>query len=113
LLQIHAQLEKVPDEKTNRELHQALVTAFETIMKLELERYTVDMGQIRLPRDNALLELSCSIEYFWEDELAIRAATIDDYASKRGLWTNDEVKKSLLISHLLDRRGGIVKEMTQ
>lgn len=107
LQDIHAQLDKMTDEKTAKEMHQAIVTVFKTLLKYELDRYSIDIGKMRIPLENlSQLEVSCSIAYFWEDELAIKGITLpEDYASKSGLWINDEIKESLGISHVYQRIG--------
>lgn len=88
-------------------MHQAIVTGFEALLNYEFKRYSFDsfnIGKMQIPPE--ILELSCSIEYFWEDELAIKGTTLpEDYASKSGLWINDEIKESLEISHVYQRTG--------
>ncbi|KAF9882587.1 hypothetical protein FE257_006230, partial [Aspergillus nanangensis] len=54
-------------------MHQALVNGFETALEYELRRYSIDIGNMRIPlQTTSQLELSSSIAWFWEDELAIK-----------------------------------------
>ncbi|KAL6228591.1 hypothetical protein BDW75DRAFT_246581 [Aspergillus navahoensis] len=82
----------------------------------ELDKTTdrVSTGMIRQVLEAAdtwcasQLELSSSIEQYWEDEFAINGTIFpEDYTPKRGLWTNDEFKGNLRISHVLERSGPI------
>jgi hypothetical protein len=99
LREIHAQLEESTDEKTVTEMRQTLVTLFEAILRCELDRHIALVMEIRVPYEN--LSLSFSIEYFWDDELAIKGITLPgDYLSKTGVWKNDEVEQGLAMSKM-------------
>jgi Holliday junction resolvase RusA-like endonuclease len=101
LREIHAQLEESTDEKTATELRQTLVTLFEAMLRCELDRHIALVMEMRVPYENLSLELNFSIEYFWDDELAIKGITLPgDYLSETGVWKNDEVEQGLAMSKM-------------
>jgi hypothetical protein len=104
LREIHAQLENL-ESKVAKELRQNIIAAFETLLKYELNKHHVIIGKTQISTANpSELEVSCSIAWFWEDDLAIKGATLPkDYASKRGLWINNELRESLRMSHVYQR----------
>lgn len=102
LRHIHAQLEQMLDAGPAKKMHQALVAGFETALEYELRRYSGDIGNMRIPTTQ--LEVSSSIAWFWEDELAIKGMKLpENYTSKSGLWINEEVKESLGRSYVYKR----------
>ncbi|KAJ5982056.1 hypothetical protein N7451_012156 [Penicillium sp. IBT 35674x] len=104
LRHIHAQLDQMVGGSA-RKMHQAIITGFETLLQYELQRYSTDIGNMRMPlQASAQLEVSCSIAWFWEDELAIEGMELpENYASTSELWTNDEVSESLGKSYVFKR----------
>jgi hypothetical protein len=106
LRHIHAQLDQMLDGSANK-MHRALVAGFETYLEYELRRYSVDIGNMRIPlQTTTQFEVSSSIARFWEDELAIKGVKLpENYASKSGLWIIDEVKESLGKYYVYKRTG--------
>lgn len=96
LREIHAQLDKETDEKTVREIRQAIVIFFERLLQLELDRYSLDIGKTLPLKNLHPFKLGYSIDYFWEDELAIKGKLLPllDETSRSGLWTNTEAMES-------------------
>lgn len=103
LRELHAQLEKFTDEKTATEMRQMVVTIFEKMLEVEFANDIAVIGEMRIPPENPSLELSCSIEYFWEDELAIKGITLPG-VSETGVWTNDEIGRGLGFSTVNTRK---------
>lgn len=87
-------------------IRQAIVSLLRVLLVYELGRYSLDVGKLWILSAPSQLEPSCLIEQYWEDELAINGTNFpEDYTSKQGLWTNDEFKGNLRISHVLERSG--------
>lgn len=99
LRDIHAQLDKLED-RAAKELRKTIVAAFEMLLEYELNKYCEVIGKMQISTANpSQLEISSSIAYFWEDELAIKGAALpEDYPSKKGLWIHNEIKESLGMS---------------
>ena len=103
LQHLYAQIDKITDEETAKNVRRAVVNVFNALMERELERHYTDIRRISIQRNIAnLLSLSCSIEFFWKDELAIMGTTLAD-RSKDRLWINDEVNKASSISFFFER----------
>lgn len=68
-------------------------------LKYELDRHSRDIGRMQIPLAYlSQFNISCSIEYFWEDALAIKSTILpEDYASKQGLWTNNKFRGEYLV----------------
>lgn len=65
LRDIHAQLDRMTDGKTAKEMHQGIAAVLETLLEYELDEYSIDIGKMRIPLENpSQFELSCSIAYF-------------------------------------------------
>lgn len=94
LRNIHTKLDKTTDRETADMIHQAIVTLSTVLLAYELDRYSLDIGKTRVLLDaSPSFELSYSIEYFWEDEIAINGTILpEEYPSKYGLWTNNDHK---------------------
>lgn len=102
--EIHARLEESTDEKTATEMRQTLVTVFEAMLRYELDRHIAVVMEMRTPSEIQPLELSFSIEYFWDDELAIKGITLSgEFVSDHEVWNNDEVEQELAISTVIPR----------
>lgn len=106
LRHIHAQLDQMVDGSA-RKMYHAVVTGFEAYLQYEFQRHCIDLGNMRMPLQTLnQLDVSCSIAWFWEDELAIKDMKLpENYASRSGLWINDEVKESLGKSCVFKRTG--------
>lgn len=106
LRHIHTQLDQMVVGSAKK-MHRAVVTGFETALEYELRRYSIDIENMRIQLPTlAQLEISSSIAWFWEDELAIQGMKLpENYASQTGLWINDEVKESLGKSYVYKRTG--------
>lgn len=81
--------------------------SIESLLKYEFDRYSIDLGNMRVPLQNSSqLEVSCSIAYLRENELAIKGITLpEDHALQSGLWIIDKMEESLGISHVYQRIG--------
>lgn len=91
---IHAELDKLTDTKTAEILRGDIYNLFKLRLKYELEKYALILESMGVPPENrSKLELSCSIEFFWQDELVIRGGTLpEDYTSRFGLWRDIEFR---------------------
>ncbi|KAB8067785.1 hypothetical protein BDV29DRAFT_185574 [Aspergillus leporis] len=97
---IYAQLDKLPNAQTVEQIRQLIITFFKTLLKYEFDKHSTEIGKMEVPLKNpSRLELSTSIEYFWEDELAIKGINrLEDYAPRKWVWTNNKVRTSLKMS---------------
>jgi hypothetical protein len=97
---LYAQLDETTTEEVGKDVRQSVVMYFKNMIQHQLEEYCAATRTMDIQsRSDSPLELSCSMEIFWEDELSIMGMTSRD-KSKDGLWISDEVKKNLHISHV-------------